>query len=64
MIAEDPWLTQRHAYVLVTARRDVLSHDLAALAQRVPLSIVQKPFDIDLVLEVVTREARRLAPEL
>jgi CheY-like chemotaxis protein len=59
-VAEEPGLLERHAYVLVTARRDVLSDDLASLAQRIPLAIIQKPFDIDAVLDVVAREARRI----
>jgi CheY-like chemotaxis protein len=59
-VAEDQTLIERHAYILVTARRDALADDLATLATRVPLSIVQKPFDIDAVLDVVAREAARL----
>jgi CheY-like chemotaxis protein len=62
-VAEDPALITRHAYILVTARRDVLADDLTALARQIPLAIVQKPFDIDVVLEVVTREAGRIAQD-
>jgi CheY-like chemotaxis protein len=44
---------QRHAYILVTANRDVISPRFEQLLSSHNIPIVAKPFDIDILLDAV-----------
>lgn len=55
----DPLLANRHAYILLTARRRV-SLPVAELATTLPLSLIQKPFDLEPLLQAIAQAARRL----
>jgi CheY-like chemotaxis protein len=48
-------LRRRHAFVLVTANRQLLSEEDLDLFQRMGTQIVEKPFELDTLLELVAR---------
>ena len=60
-VAADPLLTTRHAYILVTASPHALraTPPLALGGLRVP--VVEKPFDVDVLLAVVAEAGAHLA---
>lgn len=57
--AHDPDLT-RHAYVLVTANRELLPAPLTRLMMPLSVAIVDKPFELDDLLDTVQTAARRV----
>lgn len=48
-------LRSRHAFVLVTANRQLLSEEDLDLFQRMGTQIVEKPFELDVLLDLVAR---------
>jgi CheY-like chemotaxis protein len=63
-VAADPQLATRHAYLLMTAhprvpRPPAIDELLSSLA----VPVLQKPFDMHLLLETVTRAAARLGAQ-
>jgi CheY-like chemotaxis protein len=59
-------VADRHAYIIVTANRDLLMRqmadnpDLATLLHRCGVSIIDKPFDVEDVLQTVAEATDRL----
>ena len=51
---------KRHAYVLITAERAVVTKGVEQLLAQIAAPIIQKPFDLDAVLQVVDAAARRI----
>jgi two-component system KDP operon response regulator KdpE len=60
-IAKDGTLLKRHAYVLVTANRDLISPKFEELLTVLAIPIVTKPFDIDSLLSAVAEARNSLA---
>lgn len=61
MVAEDPSLKRRHAYVLITADVHAASLFFQQQLAHLNVPVIQKPFDIDSVLDVVEQMAQRLS---
>jgi CheY-like chemotaxis protein len=59
----EPQLVGRHAFVLVTAGGKTLPLALVQLLDRLHVPVVEKPFDIDRLVEVVAQAAARLDGE-
>ncbi len=59
-VAADPALGTCHAFVLLTARFDMLPSDYVALLKRLSVLVVPKPFDIDVLLNAVANAAAKL----
>jgi CheY-like chemotaxis protein len=59
-LADDPQLAARHAYVLMTAGARPLGEPEVALLSTLSAPLLRKPFDIDVLLEVVAEVARRV----
>jgi hypothetical protein len=53
----------RHAYVLVTVSRKAESADFAA-SLALAVSVVPKPYDMDVLLETVSEASRQIQGEL
>lgn len=60
VVDADPELAAHHAFVLVTAERATISPDVECLLDQLDIPIVEKPFDMDQLLDVVDHAARRL----
>lgn len=59
-LAANPAAGARHAYILLTALRDVFTPEMIAIMGRLTVSLVQKPFDIDEVINAVDRASAQL----
>lgn len=59
-IADDDDLARRHAYVLITANIAAVPLEQARDRLRLGIPIVQKPFNLEVLLEAVGHAARRL----
>lgn len=62
-VAADERLAARHAYVLVTVSRKAESADFAA-SLALAVSVVPKPYDMDVLLETVSEASRQIQGEL
>lgn len=60
-VAGDQRLATRHAYILVTANTKTLTLAFANLLTSLSVPILNKPFDVDALLETVAAASRRLA---
>ncbi|HWE62265.1 MAG TPA: response regulator [Chloroflexota bacterium] len=60
-LARGPDTGRQHAYILLTAMRDVPAPELARLTKQFSVTVMQKPFDIEVVLEAVRQAATQLA---
>jgi CheY-like chemotaxis protein len=58
-VQADPLLVKRHAYILLSARRRV-SMPVVEMAKSLPISLMQKPFDLEPLLRAIAQAARRL----
>jgi CheY-like chemotaxis protein len=54
-VVDDPWLTMRHRYLLLTANAATLPTELQALARQLSVPIVAKPFDLDDLLAAMSQ---------
>ena len=59
-VAGDETLATRHVYVLMTAAHKRLKPTLKALLEMVNAPIMQKPFDLDTLLNTVADAGKRL----
>lgn len=59
-VAVDPELSVRHGYILTTASPNTFKLSFVNTLTRLAAPVLQKPFDIDVVLETVAQVARRL----
>lgn len=59
-VESDPWLTKRHAIVLLTAAGKTLPLPLVQLLDRLGVRVVSKPFDLDVLMGAVLHAAARL----
>jgi CheY-like chemotaxis protein len=59
-VAGDEMLATRHVYVLMTAAHKRLNPTLKALLEMVSAPIMQKPFDLDTLLNTVSEASKRL----
>lgn len=59
-VAGDQRLATRHAYILVTANTRTLTLAFVNLLSSLSVPIINKPFDVDTLLEVVSGAAQRL----
>jgi CheY-like chemotaxis protein len=59
-VAGDDTLATRHVYILMTAAHKRLSPTLRALLEMVTAPIMQKPFDLDTLLNTVAEAGDRL----
>ncbi|MBF6590131.1 MAG: response regulator [Ktedonobacterales bacterium] len=53
LIAADAPLAARHAYVLITASPQMLPPELVRLTKRLAITVLPKPFDMDVLLRTV-----------
>jgi CheY-like chemotaxis protein len=61
-VAADQRLARRHSFILMSAGRRTVSLSLARLLAELSVPILPKPFDLDVVLDLVAQGAHRLAP--
>lgn len=61
-VAADQWLSERHAYLIVTANRDRIQPPFTGVLTRLAVPVVSKPYDVDEMLEVVAEVNRKLEP--
>jgi len=54
-VADDPWLTMRHCFLLLTANAATLPTELQALARQLSVPILAKPFDLDDLLAAMSQ---------
>lgn len=59
VVTRDDGLADRHAYVLMTAAHQRLTPDITATLARVSGHVLEKPFDLDVLLDVVGLAANR-----
>ena len=59
-VAADPYVADRHAFVLVSTSPEMLPEWLVLWADRQGMRIVPKPFDLDALLAAVAEAAGRL----
>ena len=60
VVAQDGALARRHAYVLVTVSPQLVQEHLKALGGRLHVSLVVKPFHLDVLLDAIAQAATRL----
>lgn len=60
VVAADARLARQYAFVLLTANTRTLTLAFANLLQNLAVPVLTKPFDIDVLLDVVATAARRL----
>jgi len=60
MLAGDGPLAQRHRYVLMTADAQTLPLALGTLLVRLGVPLVQKPFDLEVLLDIVAHLAQEV----
>ncbi|HEX6122210.1 MAG TPA: response regulator [Ktedonobacterales bacterium] len=63
-VLAEPHLIHQHAYIVLTAADDQLISTVEPFQSRMPLRIVQKPFDVDDVLAAVRQAAAYLGVSL
>lgn len=61
-VAHDSYLATSHTYLLLTANFLAVSPALAAILAQLHSPVVPKPFDLDVLLELVHQAACRLVP--
>jgi CheY-like chemotaxis protein len=61
IVAADPRLAARHAYILLTASPQKLRATPPTVLHGLSVPLVEKPFDVDALLAVVAAAAARLA---
>lgn len=61
VVAEDERLAERYAFVLVTANPYPFSKPFAAMVDRLNITVVSKPFDIDDLLSAVAQASHHLS---
>jgi CheY-like chemotaxis protein len=61
-VVADPWLATNHAYVLITADNKAPQRTAIPQFSSLYLVMVEKPFDMDELLDAVADAARRLLP--
>lgn len=54
-VAAEPDLATRHCFVLITANMQRFSRPFSDLLRTLAVSVVRKPFDLDVLLDVVER---------
>jgi CheY-like chemotaxis protein len=59
-IARDASDARRHAYIVMTARRQTFPMPVVHLFQQMRVRVLQKPFELDKLLEAVEQAANRL----
>lgn len=59
-VAGDETLATRHVYILMTAAHKRLNPTLKTLLEMVSAPIMQKPFDLDTLLNTVAQASKRL----
>lgn len=60
IVAEDPDLTRRHSFIVMTADARAMSHIFTDHLTRLSVPLLAKPFDIDDLLDLVEQAERRL----
>ena len=60
-VAGDQRLATQHAYILVTASTKTLTLAFANLLTSLSVPILNKPFDVDVLLDIVAGAARRIS---
>ena len=60
-IADEASTARRHAYLLLTARRQTFPLPVVRLFQQLGVRVLQKPVDLDTLVAVVEQAAIRLA---
>ena len=58
-VQNDPLLTQRHTYILLTARSR-MSTPATDIATALGVPIIRKPFDLETLLQAIAQAAARL----
>jgi CheY-like chemotaxis protein len=61
-VVDDTVLARRHAFVLITANIAAVPLEQARDRLRLGIPIVQKPFNMAVLLDAIAQAARRLAP--
>lgn len=61
VVATDHALRTRFAYIVVTANTRTLTLAFVNLLRRLSIPILNKPFDLDLLLDMVNQAAERLS---
>lgn len=64
ILENDPVLANRHAWIVMSADHEALARIPEALRERLALTIVKKPFDIDELLARVAQRAERLPEDI
>ena len=59
-VANDPALCERHTFVLITANMVSFPPEFSQLLASLSVSVVRKPFDIDVVLDTVEGSMHKL----
>jgi hypothetical protein len=59
-IANDNQIATRHVYILVTAAQERLTTDVESVLARLSAPILYKPFDLDVLLTMVSEAQQRL----
>lgn len=59
-IANDNQIATRHVYILVTAAQERLTTDVESILARLSAPILYKPFDLDVLLTMVSEAQQRL----
>jgi CheY-like chemotaxis protein len=57
-VAADPHLATYHAYVLMTVSPQPLAQEVVDLLPNLPVQVLQKPFELDVLLDTVDQLAR------
>lgn len=60
IVAADPTLATRHAYILLTASPQKLLNRPPLMLGTLTVPLVEKPFDVDMLLAVVAEAATRI----
>jgi CheY-like chemotaxis protein len=60
VVAAEPELAERNAFVLITAERASMPRAIERLLDELAIPIIEKPFDMDELLDVVAQAAHRL----
>lgn len=59
-VADDPRLSSSHAYIVMTANFQAGDTELSAVLARLSAPVLEKPFDLDALLDTVADAAKRL----
>lgn len=60
IITDDVELAGRHAYILMTAAHQRVTPEIAATLSRVSGPVLEKPFDLDVLLDIVAQAMARI----